>query len=91
MVETPETCQVCGLPEGDISDGLDPLGSMDTCDLCGKRVCPVCLCEADCCFEDANDHEDDLTWAPKGWHRVPSNLPNADLWERDQPPDALGP
>lgn len=83
MVETPEICQVCGLPEGDTRDGLVPLGPMDTCDLCGKRACPNCLHEADCCFEAADDHEDDSVWAPKGWHRVPSNVPNADQWERD--------
>jgi hypothetical protein len=81
--ETPETCQVCGLPEGDTRDGLDPLGPMETCDLCSKRVCPNCLHEADCCFEDPGDHEGDPTWAPKGWHREPSNLPNADQWKRD--------
>jgi hypothetical protein len=82
-VEMPETCQVCGLPEGDTRDGLDPLGPMEICDLCGKRVCPNCIHEADCCFEDAGDHEGDPTWAPKGWHREPSNLPNADQWKRD--------
>lgn len=83
MKTKPQSCQVCELPEGDTSDGLDPLGSMETCDLCGKRVCPICLDAADCCFEDADDHAHDPAWAPKGWHRIPSSMLNAVQWERD--------
>jgi hypothetical protein len=86
MAKIPETCEICGLPEGDTSDGLDPLGPMETCPLCGRRACPVCLSEADCCFLEADDHEDDPTWAPPGWRRAsPSshNLPDeAIVWER---------
>jgi len=65
---------------------------METCDLCGKRVCPVCLTEADCCFEDADDHDGDSTWAPNGWHRVPSQTSET-VWERakpSEPPNAAG-
>src|SRR5438876_1005829 len=29
MAEESDTCEVCGLPEGDTSDGLDPLGPME--------------------------------------------------------------
>ncbi len=77
-----ETCEVCRLAEGDTSDGLDPLGSMTTCEWCGRWACPVCLCDGDCCFAEADDHDDDPDWAPRGWHRRPEDATGGALFER---------
>jgi hypothetical protein len=74
-------CEVCGRPEGDESDGPPPLGALEKCDVCGRLVCPDCLCEADCCFLDAEDHADDPAWAPPGWRLVPGG-PYGEAWER---------
>ena len=79
-----QQCAVCGLSEGDTSDGLGPLGPVERCETCGKLACPVCRHEADCCFEDEADHADDPAWAPKGWRRLPPQSPDQGFveWER---------
>jgi hypothetical protein len=83
----PATCEICGRPEGctldlgGLEDGV-PLGPVTLCDLCGRRACPDCLHEADCCFDDADLHADDPLWAPRGWRRLPQQEPNLDVWER---------
>jgi len=67
-----ERCEVCERAEGATcdrcwqEDGI-PLGPIETCPTCNRRACPDCLHEADCCFADAEDHEDDPGWAPAGW------------------------
>ena len=85
----PEKCACCDLPEGDDRDGLGPLGPMETCDLCKKRVCSVCFHEADCCFAEADDHAEEPNSAPYGWKPVDPaayQLPTRALvYERIQP------
>lgn len=73
-------CDVCGRKCGTLNDRCnfpprfpeqeEPLGEIEWCDLCGKAVCPDCLHEADCCFEDAEDLSRDPQWAPRGWKRT---------------------
>ena len=65
-------CHVCGRKEGSTKDrcGSDdgsPLGQVEKCGTCGRRACPDCMHEADCCFADADGHQDDSTWAPPDW------------------------
>ena len=67
--KAPRKCEVCFHSEGEVSDGLLPLGKLETCELCGRLACPDCLAEADCCFADWEDHLDDPYWASKGWRR----------------------
>lgn len=40
---------------------------LETCEICHRAACPACLNSVDCCFVDAAEHDDDLTWAPPGW------------------------
>ena len=54
-----------------------PLGPLQQCESCGLWVCPDCWHEADCCFRDEAEHEDDPNWAPPGWKRI------GDEWIRE--------
>lgn len=69
-------CQVCGRRPGLLDaernrfGGLDPnpetpLGELDTCLDCGRRVCPDCLHERECCECDAPEGEvREWDWQP---------------------------
>jgi len=83
---TDTTCAICGRREGETldrsrqPDGI-PLGPVVCCDLCGRWACPDCLTEADCCFVEMEDHNDETAWSPRGWLRTKSS-PDVNEWER---------
>jgi hypothetical protein len=52
-----QACEVCG----------EASPFCERCDLCKRLACQDCLHEADCCFLEADDHNDDPAWAPPGW------------------------
>jgi hypothetical protein len=73
----PRECSICGRVKGstldrcgfpDDSPNAVPLGPIRRCATCGRRACPDCLHESDCCFADSDDHAADPEWAPPGWH-----------------------
>ena len=68
-------CQICDREPGTQVDRFRdpdplPLGELKRCQSCGLLVCPDCLHEADCCFRDEEEHEDEPNWAPPGWTRI---------------------
>jgi hypothetical protein len=74
----PRECSICGRVKGstldrcgfpDDSPNAVPLGPIRRCATCGRRACPDCLHESDCCFADSDDHAADPEWAPPGWHK----------------------
>ena len=70
-------CEVCGRKEGaevDVAgfpDGV-PLGPIEECETCGRKACPDCLHEADCCFVELGDHSNEPDWSPAGWVKADS-------------------
>lgn len=78
------SCEICEREQGSLLDRCGqkdaeevPLGPIEKCSLCGRWVCPECSAdnggEADCCFMDLDEHDDDPSWSPFGWRREPGS------------------